>query len=162
DLHGGSREGVGGICSVSIRAGDPRCRGSLLFRREERGGDASFEVEQKLLSPQAAAVAAELAAFVDDAVAGDDDGDAVGAVGSADRTLSRGGADRAGDVFVRPRFAVGDSQEFVPQALLERCARINERYAEPLELAGEVVFQLVLKLVEIPVAAGHDGATEAA
>src|SRR5262245_41731471 len=46
----------------------------------------SLQVEQELLAPQAAAVAAEFSAAGDDAVTRDQDGDAVEPVGAAHRT----------------------------------------------------------------------------
>ena len=52
-------------------------------------GDFALVVEEELLSPEAAAVAAEGAVAADDAVAGDDDRDAVVAVGPADVRADR-------------------------------------------------------------------------
>ena len=62
----------------------------ILFIKDgglEAVAGTALEVEEILFAAEAAAVAAELAIFVDDAVAGDEDGDAVEAVGAA------GGAD---------------------------------------------------------------------
>ena len=56
-------------------------------------GRGLLQVEQILLAPQAAAVAAEVAVLVDDAVAGNQDRDAVQAVGPADGAHGRGVAD---------------------------------------------------------------------
>ncbi len=54
---------------------------------------ALFQVEQPLFAPEAAAVAAEFAAFGDDVVAGDEDGDPVPVVGGADGASRTLGAD---------------------------------------------------------------------
>jgi len=56
----------------------------------------AFQIEQKLLAAQTAAIAAELAVFGDDPVAGDHDGDAVGAVGGAHCPHCVWAADRDG------------------------------------------------------------------
>ena len=94
-------------------------------------------------------------------MAGDDDADAVEPVGLADRAHRAGRADRAGDVLVRARLAVGDLQQLVPDFLLERRARIVQRHGEAPALAVEVFAKLALELDQVHVVARHDRFPEA-
>src|SRR5574341_1655705 len=61
----------------------PRLQACSARRRHQRQGrlPAALEIEQQLLAPETAAVAAELAVLVDHAMTGDDDRDAVLTVG---------------------------------------------------------------------------------
>src|SRR5207248_2734601 len=79
-----------------------------------------FQVEQELLPPQAAAVAAEPAAGVHDPVARDQDADAVLAVGPADRPAPTRRADCLGDIGIGTRLPVGDAAELLPDGGLKR------------------------------------------
>src|SRR5258708_5906228 len=106
--------------------------------------EPTLQIQQKLLPPQAAAIAAKLAAFVYHAVAGDDDADAVLAVGMAHGALGAGAADFAGEVFIGTGLAVGNSQQTLPYFLLKRRARIDKRNAKLRQLAGEVLLELIL------------------
>src|SRR5262249_47913619 len=119
------------------------------------------QVEQELLPPQSAAVAAEVAAFIDNAVTRDDDGDAVLTVSGADCPLSGGSTDGAGDVFVGPRFAIGNLQELLPNLLLKRRPGIGKRNAELAQRAGKIAVELILQAVDVFVLAGHQSAAEA-
>src|SRR5674476_961185 len=83
----------------------PRSSVSRGGDREGSGGDA-LELEQAQLAPQAAAVAAEAATGGDHAVAGDDDGEAVGAVGATDGARRAGRAELAGELRVGARLPV--------------------------------------------------------
>ena len=66
--------------------------------------------EEPRLAVEPAAVADEAAVRADDPVAGQDDGDGVGAVGRSDRTRRPAAEARpAGKVSVAPRLAVGDA-----------------------------------------------------
>ncbi len=60
----------------------------------------TFEVQQKLFPPQAAGVAAELAVFVDDAVAGDHDRNPIETVRPADGSRGSRHVDGAGLLLV--------------------------------------------------------------
>jgi hypothetical protein len=106
---------------VAVRGGRHRGApgepGRSWLRRAERLAGA-LEVQQRVLAPQPAAVAAELAALVDHAVAGDHDRDPVHAVGAAHGARGLGRAHRARQVLVRARLAVRDLQELGPHLLL--------------------------------------------
>lgn len=59
-------------------------------------GVAGFVVEEPAFAGEASGVAGELAASSDDAVAGDDDGDGVGAICQADGAAGGGAAEVGG------------------------------------------------------------------
>ena len=65
-----------------------------------------------------------------DAVAGDEDGEAVGAYGLGYGSYALGVVDGEGDVFVGAGFAVGDVEECVPDVFLEVGADGEEGYGE--------------------------------
>lgn len=69
-----------------------------------------------------ARIAGELAVFADDAVAGDEDGEGVFAVGGSDCADGFRVVDELGDIAVAGGFAVGDGLEGLPDLLLEVCA----------------------------------------
>src|SRR5690606_24096875 len=92
----------------------------------------ALDLQQPLLAPQPAAVTAELAVLVHDAVAGDEDGDAVLAVGGADRTAGAGATDRSGQIVIRTSLAVGDVEQRGPDRALEIRAGIRQRQREAL------------------------------
>src|SRR4051794_34400190 len=100
----------------------------------------SFVVEQLALHIQAAGVAGELAGRADDAMAGDDDGDRVHGVRVADRAGDAAQLTR--ELAVGDGLAVGDLDERVPDALLERGAARGELEVEALAVAGEVLVEL--------------------
>ena len=82
-------------------------------------GLALLEGQEALLAPEAAAVAAEAAVGVHHPVAGNDDGDAVHAVGLSHRPDCVGRADGLRQLLVGPGLAVGDALQRLPDALLE-------------------------------------------
>lgn len=103
--------------AVSDRKSSDSCYGDRIKRMDWRlwcRGSACFEVEEISFAVEAAAVADEGAVFADDAVAGDDDGDGVFAVGEADGSGGGGFADGGGLGGVAEGFAVGDFGEGVP------------------------------------------------
>ena len=61
-----------------------------------------------LFTWDAAAVSAQVAVFVDDAVTRDDDGELVGAVGAGDSASGGGFVEVVGELRVRPCLAVGN------------------------------------------------------
>ena len=78
-----------------------------------------FQVEQILFGPEASAVAGQVAVAADDAVAGEDDGDGVGAVGIGHSPDGFGESDGGGQFTVGHCLSVGDVGELLPDALLE-------------------------------------------
>src|SRR6266508_4871235 len=89
---------------TGLRKGDV-CRGLPLStgsggRQNAGKHDLLFQIEQELLAPQAAAVAAQLAAFVHHAMARNDDADPVEAIRPANGTLCFGGPNFKGQVFI--------------------------------------------------------------
>src|SRR5437867_7325422 len=56
--------------------------------------------------------------------------------------------------------AVGYAKQFIPHTLLKRCARINQRNRELLEIAGEIFLKLFPELIQVRVLAGDDRARE--
>ena len=115
-------------------------------------------IEQPLLPPPAAAVAAERTVGPDDAVAGNDDGDLVLAVDAADGADGAGRSDAARHVGVRPRLAVWDLAERLPRGELERRAALLQRQVEVAPRAGEVLAQLLRRAAQDRMVAGDDDA----
>src|SRR5215469_8185400 len=111
-------------------------------RTSEQGELAAFEGEEFLLDREASAVSGEFAAAADDAVAGDDDRDGIGAVGQAYGTRCVGVADASGKFPVGDGFSVRDAAETLPDGLLERRALRGEGEVEGFKLPGEVGAQL--------------------
>lgn len=97
-----------------------------------QSSNASLQIKQMLLAPQAAAVSAEFTALVHDAMAGNNDRDSIGPIRVPDRALSRIQANSMGQLFVGTSLGKRNSQEFVPHAHLKGRSRIYERYGEPL------------------------------
>jgi hypothetical protein len=75
-------------------------------------------------------------------VAGDDDGDAVAAIGLAHCAGGPRPADRASDRGVATRLPDGDPAELLPDAPLERRPFGREREGELRSLTGEVLPEL--------------------
>src|SRR5262245_27717057 len=96
---------------------------------------AHFQIEQELLPPQSAAIASKSAALVDDAMARNDDGDAIEAIRRADGANGLAVADGNGNVFIRTSRAIGNLQQLRPHAALKVRARIDERHGEFLQIA---------------------------
>src|SRR4051794_11674503 len=103
---------------------------------------AVLEIEQGALAFQAASVAGERPVGADDAVAGDDDGDRVAAIGGADRARGPGALDALGELAVADRLAVGDRAQRLPDLLLERRAGERQVDVEVAPVAGEVLGEL--------------------
>src|SRR5690606_17863876 len=78
----------------------------------------------------------------DDAVAGDDDGDGVLAVGQSHGADCLGSADAFGDVFVADGYAIGDFRQRLPDALLKGSALGARWQIEVAQFAGEISPQL--------------------
>src|SRR5439155_2081874 len=81
--------------------------------------DPGLEVEEELLPPEPASVAAQLAVLLDHPVAGDDDGDPVLAVRQAHGALRAGPADAPRQLLVGDRLAAGDPEQLLPDPLLK-------------------------------------------
>src|SRR5688500_10772846 len=109
---------------------------------ELRTTKIAFVIEQPLLAPAAAGVARELAVGADDAMARDDNGELVPAVGRSDGAHRCGGTDGLRDVTVRSRFAKGDRGEHPPDAMIERGPALQERKVERVARAGEILGEL--------------------
>ena len=90
---------------------------------------------------EASAVAAELAAGGDYAVAGDYDRDGVAVIGRANGAEGLGVSDGAGDLGVAAGFAVGDGLQGLPAGLLELGAAEVQGEGEVAEMAAEIFFQ---------------------
>ena len=103
------------------------------------------------LSPEAAAVAGEFAVAADNAVAGDDDADAVVSVRLRHGAHGFRIADCLRLLGIRAGLAVGDGDERVPDLFLERRARDDERYVEFFSPTVEIFLELFFKRVEMPV-----------
>jgi len=73
-----------------------------------------FEIEQELLAPEAAAIPAHLAVLVDHAMTGNDDGDAILAVGPADRADCTRMGDRMSQPLVRLSFSIRNIEQSLP------------------------------------------------
>ncbi|MEO1717496.1 MAG: hypothetical protein AAFR76_10330 [Planctomycetota bacterium] len=106
-----------------------------------------FEFEQRAFACDAAAVAVELSVGVDNAVARDDDRDSVGSVCGADGSLCARAVQLLGDGSVRCGCAGRDSEELVPDGLLEVSAGGVEGEVEggagPVEVVGDLALSFV-------------------
>src|SRR5262249_33210220 len=87
---------------------------------------AFFQIEQMLFSPQAPAVSAELAVFVNDPMARDEDRDSIRPVCMTDSALCRRRADALRQFLVGTGLAIGNAEQFVPDAHLKGRTGINE------------------------------------
>lgn len=111
-------------------------------------------VEEPAFAVEAARVAVELALAVDDAVAGDDDGDGVGAVGGTDGAGRGGVADAPCEEAVGNGFAEGDVEEVLPDELVERGAAGREGSLEHAAGAGEVLGEFVGESLDVGLRGG--------
>src|SRR5207244_10387949 len=100
---------------------------------------ALLEIEQELFAPQAAAVTAHLAALVDNTMTGNDDGDAVLAVGPANRPNRAGIANCLSQPLVRLGLSVRNLQESLPNQFLKRRSFHAYGNVELRELAVEIL-----------------------
>src|SRR5687767_14409816 len=99
-----------------------------LLKQRWDGCPAAFVVEEPLLSVETAAVTRQRAGRADHAVARDDNGQGVGAVGESDGTGAVVKSERYRDLAVRPRLSRRDSQELLPDPALEVRAVHRERH----------------------------------
>src|SRR5258708_9199456 len=102
----------------------------------------ALQVEERPLAGQPATVAGQLAVAADDAVAGDDDGDRVAAIGGTNCAARGGRAELGCDLAVGDGVAVGNAAEHVPYPALGRSAVEPQRHVELGERAGEVGVEL--------------------
>jgi hypothetical protein len=119
--------------------------------------DLRLVIEQPLFTPEAAAVADEVAFGADDAVAGNDDDDIVLAVRGGRGADGLGIAEAAGEFEIAERFPEGDGGEFGPNALLEGGTFLADGEVEDAALSLEILDQLFDALDD----EGRDGALEA-
>src|SRR5262249_17852232 len=73
-----------------------------------------LEIEQMLFTPQAASIPSKFPALIHDAMAGNQDRNAVRTVGMTNRALSGSRADALREFLVRARLAVRYSEQLVP------------------------------------------------
>lgn len=118
----------------------------LFLCAEECWLEGAFVFEEPLFDVESAPEAAERAVLGDDAVAGHDDGDAVGAVGAPH--CARDGVDAFGECVVADGLPEGDVLEFIPDALLEFGTREEEREVELATGSREISHELGLGFVE--------------
>ena len=85
---------------------------------------ALFVVEQPLFALQAAAVAGEAAVFADDAVAGNEDGEAVGTVGGGHGAHGGRVAELFGQRLIMGGFAAGRDAEQLHQRRMTGCGHL--------------------------------------
>ncbi len=109
-----------------------------------------------LLARQATPVADQGAILADDPMTGDDDGDAVGAIGRRHGANGTRVGEDPGFVLVADGLAVGNVAQYRPDALLERGTRCEERYAEDAPDTLEIFGDFVLGLAGALVLAGED------
>src|SRR5690606_6273877 len=117
--------------------------------------DRAFQLQQEMLGRQAAAEAGEGAVGADHAVAGQDDRQRVAAVGGADRAHRCGAADAQRKLRIADGAAIGDIPQRQPYLALERRALRRQRQLEAAALAIEVFLQLVARLAQQRMVAGH-------
>lgn len=165
-IGGSSRpEGESGIVAGNVCSG--RSIPAALGRSLHGGGGAAgcrlpFEVEEILFAPQSAAVSTEGSVASDDAVAGDEDGDGVFAVGAAHGALGAGATDATGKLGIRSSGSAGDVPEGVPDAELEIRAAHVEGQGEIGSAAEEIPAQFPGEGIEVRVRAGGEHGAEAA
>lgn len=99
--------------------------------------------EEPFFAVEAAPVAAQRAGGLDHAVAGDDDGDAVRAVGRADGALGAGARDAVGEFAVAGGPPERDGEQGGPDLLLEGRSGCEEGKVKVRTLAGEIGGELV-------------------
>ena len=105
---------------------------------------ALFVVEQPLFALQTAAVAGEAAVFADDAVAGNEDGEAVGTVGGGHGAYGGRFSKLFGQRLIMGGFAVRDGLQRVPHPPLKRAAGGVQRHAKLAARTLEIFAQLGL------------------
>ncbi len=121
----------------------------------------AFEFEKGAFAPHSAAVAAELAVLGDDAVAGDEEGETVGAVRAGDGADGRGCADAAGDFLIAGGAAIRNVNQLPPDAFLKFRAAKLEGDGKLTEASAEVGAQFLTQGLQYLVFSGHDGQPKA-
>ena len=106
------------------------------------GKQHPLQLQQPDLLVDSGGEAYEVSVFADDAVAGDDDGNGVDAVGAAHGAAGIGAADFCGEVAVGAGGSVGDFLQGLPDLLLKGGACGAAFYGELCSLAGEVFRKL--------------------
>ncbi len=101
-----------------------------------------FQGQQRAFQLKAAAVADQSAVAPDNAVAGDDEADGVGADGAPDGAHGARTFDLRGDVAVGARLAVGDGEQGLPDGALKGGAAQVQRKGERRVFAGAVGLQV--------------------
>ena len=101
--------------------------------------------QQPLFAPQAAAVTGQLRTrpaacpvAADDAVAGNDDGNRITAVGRAHGAHGFGVANRVGNRLVTGRLAIPDAEKLLPDLTLKRRAVQGQGQVEAVQCAAEI------------------------
>src|SRR6185437_6725113 len=112
-------------------------------------GEVLFLLEQRVFAFEAPAIAGQVAVLADDAMAGNNDGDRIRGAGARDGANSSGLADRACDLGVRARGAVGDAAKLVPDAALERGGLHVQRQIDMRLLAAQVAEDFANPLAQI-------------
>jgi hypothetical protein len=103
---------------------------------------AALQGQQLFFDRQASPVAREFTVAANDAVAWDDDGYGIGAVGEADGTRRVGIADASGEFSIGDGFAVRNITQTPPHILLKGRALGSEWKFEGFEVSGEVGAEL--------------------
>ena len=114
---------------------------------------SAFELQQVDFLVDAAGVSCQAAAFADDAVAGDDEGDLVVADGTSDGMSGHVGeaalgGDFLGDFAIRRCLSVGDLEQDLPDVFLERRADHVERRQEVGLFAREIIIEPFSRLLD--------------
>src|SRR6266571_1768323 len=122
--------------------------------RDQRSAIRSFVIQQPLLAPAPAAIAAERPVGSNHPMARDDDRDAVLAVDAADGADGARRSDAARHVRIRPRLAVGDLAERAPRGELELRAALLQREIEIAPRPREILAQLVCRTTQDGMVAG--------
>src|SRR5438132_172992 len=107
-----------------------------------------FKGEQLLLDGKAATVSGESAITSNHAMAGNDDGNRIGAIRQADCTRGFGIADAVCEFAIRDCFSVRDFTEMAPNIFLKRSTFRSEANVEFFQLAGEVGAKLADRLFQ--------------
>jgi hypothetical protein len=104
---------------------------------------ASLEVEELPFSPESTAITDELSVGADDAMAGNDDGDAIVSVGARHGPHRGGLSDRLGQPGVGRRGSRRNTLELGPDAALEGRAWHVHRNVELPPFAGKIFGELI-------------------
>ena len=112
-----------------------------------RRGEPSFNFDQFLLAPKAAAVTRQRSIRADDAMTGNDNRNLICAVGLGYRTYGSWPAEFMGDLAVRPSRSSGDPQQAFPDRSGERGSVERERHGELRRLSVEECLQFSFQQV---------------